>query len=137
MADVTNGLGFRKMEATLVAGLYFFATLHSAMTALVSTLDTYAASGLNEMPTANGYTAGGITLGLGSVVSDTNVDTLDAVWTAATATLGPVSACALWCNTTNTITGAKFIMAKDMSASQQSATVGQTITATITNPIQY
>jgi hypothetical protein len=137
MADVTNGLGFRKLETQLIAGLYYFATLHSAMTALVSSLDTYAATGLNEMPTANGYTLGGIALGVGSVVTNTNVDVPDAVWTAATNTLGPVAACALWCNTTNTITGARFIMARDSSTTPQSSSAGQTMTGGIVNPIQY
>jgi hypothetical protein len=138
MADQTNGLGFRKLEATTMAAMYYFATLHgSGGSALVaSTLDVYAASGLGELTTANGYTVGGAALGQGTVNANTNVDTADAVWTAATAPL-VASYCALWCNTTNTITGAKFIQCNDQSATPQTASVGQTMTWPLVNPIQY
>ena len=90
-----------------------------------------------ELATLNGYTQGGVALNQGSVVSSTNVDMSDAQWTASGGSIGPASYCALWCNTTNTMTGAKLVEVKDSSSAPQTASVGQTMTGTLTNPIQY
>jgi hypothetical protein len=139
MADVTNALGFRKLEATTVAAFYYFATLHAAGgSALASSTDAWTGVGMaGELSTGFGYTQGGVALGQGSVVTNTNVDTSNAVWTASGGSIGPASYCALWCNTTNTMTGAKLVEVKDSSATPQTATDGQTMTGTLTNPIQY
>jgi hypothetical protein len=139
MADITNALGFRKLEATTMAAMYYFATLHDAGgSALDATVDAWTGVGMaGELGTGFGYTQGGVALGQGSVATNTNVDTADAVWTASGGSIGPASYCAIWCNTTNTMTGAKLISVKDSSASPQTATDGQTMTGTLANPIQY
>lgn len=140
MANITNANGFRSMEATLVAGLYFFCTLHgTGGSALTSATTVYANTGLGELATGNGYTLGGIAIGQGTVSGTYNVAVPgnQAQWTASGGNIGPVSYCALWCNTTNTITGAKLIEVTDTSATPQTASSGQTMTAAITNPIQY
>ena len=139
MADVTNALGFRKLEATTMAAMYYFATLHATGgSALTSSTDAWTGVGMaGELATLNGYTQGGVALGQGSVVSSTNVDMSDAQWTASGGSIGPASYCALWCNTTNTMTGAKLVEVKDSSSVPQTASVGQTMTGTLTNTIQY
>lgn len=139
MADVTNAAGFRALSATRTAALYFFATLHGVGgSALTSSTDAWTGSGMaGELSTGFGYTQGGVALGTGSVVSTYNVDTVDAVWTASGGSIGPASYCALWCNTTNTMTGAKLISVKDSSVSPQTATDGQTMTASFVNQVQY
>jgi hypothetical protein len=139
MADVTNALGFRKIEATTIAGLYYFATLHgTGGSALTSSTDAWTGVGMaGELSTGYGYTQGGVALGYGSVVTNTNVDTIDAVWTASGGSIGPASYCALWCNTTNTMTAAKLVSVKDSSSAPQTATTGQTMTGSLVNPIQY
>jgi hypothetical protein len=139
MADVTNALGFRKMEATLVAALYWFATLHGpGGSALSSSTDAWTGVGMaGELATGNGYTQGGLALGQGTVVSDTYVDTIDGIWNCVDANLGPASYAAIWCNTTNTMTGAKLVEVRDSAASPQTATPGNTMTGSLSNPIQY
>lgn len=139
MADVTNANGFRALSATRTAALYFFATLHDAGgSALASTTDAWTGAGMaGELSTAYGYTQGGIALGTGSVVSTYNVDTIDAVWTASGGSIGPASYAAFWCNTTNTMTGAKLVSVKDSASAPQTATDGQTMTASFVNPVQY
>jgi hypothetical protein len=139
MSDITNALGFRELEATTVAAFYYFATLHgTGGSALASSTTTWTGAGMaGELATLYGYTQNGVALGTGSVVTNTNVDTANAVWTASGGSIGPASYCALWCNTTNTMTGAVLVEVKDSSASPQTATTGQTITGTLVNPIQY
>jgi len=140
MADQTNGLGFRKLSATTMAAMYYFATLHDAGGSALSASTTDAWTGVGmagELSTGFGYTQGGVALGQGSVATNTNVDIADAVWTASGGSIGPASYCALWCNTTNTMTGAKFIDSKDASTTPQTATDGQTMTWPQSNPIQY
>lgn len=139
MADVTNALGFRKLEATLVAACYFFSTLHgSGGSALDASTDSWTGAGMaDELPTGYGYTQGGVALGQGSVSSNTNVDTGNAVWTASGGPIGPAYYEALWVNTSNTMTGAKLICVKDKSGATQTASDGNTMTGTITDPIQY
>lgn len=141
MADVTAALGFRKLQATSFAtntAFFYFATLHDGDgSALATTTDAYAATGLGELATGAGYTAGGKTCGTASVVADTNVDCPNVVWTATGGSLGPVSYIAYWCNSSNTITGAKLVAVKDMSATPQTSTVGQAMTGTITNLIAF
>ena len=122
-----------------MAAMYYFATLHgTGGSALTAATTTWTGAGMaGELSTANGYTQGGVALGQGSVNSTYNVDTTDAVWTAAGGSIGPASYCALWCNTTNTMTGAFLIEVKDSSATPQTATVGQTMTGGLVNPIHH
>lgn len=139
MANTTNALGFRKLEATTMAAFYYFATLHgSGGSALSNATDSWTGAGMaGELSTGYGYTQGGQALGQGSVVSNTNVDTIDADWTAAGGSIGPVSYIAFWVNTTNTMTGAKLVSVQDKSASPQTTTDGNHMVASIVNPIQY
>ena len=139
MSDITNALGFRELEATTAAAWYYFATLHgTGGSALSSSTTTWTGAGMaGELSTANGYTQGGVALGQGSVASNTNVAMSNAIWTASGGSIGPASYCALWVNTSNTMTGARLVEVKDSSSAPQTATHGQTITGTLTNPIQY
>lgn len=141
MADITSALGFRQLLATTFANnsnFFYFATLHGAGgSALTSATVSYAGSGSGELATANGYTAGGKTCGTASVDSNTKVDTPDVVWTASGAGIGPVSYVALWCNTTNSITGAYLVAVKDSSSSPQTASSGQTMTVSIADLISF
>ncbi len=133
MADQTNSTSLRDFLASYAAtGMYYFVTLHSAITGL--TLDmTYAASGVSELTTGNGYTLGGQEIDL--VASAGVLDADDAVWTASGGNIGPVSYYAIWANTSQTITGAKCIAIKDSSASPQTASDGNTMTVTVTDMI--
>jgi len=139
MADKTNCLGFRKLEATTMAAMYYFVTLHgTGGSALDTTTDAWTGAGMaGELSAGYGYTQGGVALGQGSVASNTNIDTSDAVWTASGGAIGPASYCALWCNTSNSMTGAKLVSVKDSSADPQTATDGQTMTGSLANPVQY
>jgi hypothetical protein len=139
MSDVVNAAGFRALEATTMAAMYYFATLHgTGGSALTSSTTTWTGAGMaGELATSHGYTQGGYALGQGSVVTNTNVDTANAVWTASGGSIGPASYCAIWANTTNTMTGAVLVEVNDSSSSPQTATTGQTITATLVNEIQY
>lgn len=141
MSDITNALGIRKFLASLLANgssAYLFATLHgTGGSALSSTTDAYASSGIGELATGNGYTAGGKTCGTITVDSNTNIDTPDVVWTASGGNIGPASYIAFWINSTNSITGAHLVCVKDYSGSPQTASTGNTITGTITDLIGF
>jgi hypothetical protein len=138
-ADILSGLGYRKLCATTMGAgtFYYFVTLHgTGGSALTSSTDVYAATGLGELATGNGYTAGGKTAGTVTVTT-TNLDTPDVVWTAAGGNIGPASYAAVWCNTSNSITGAKFVCTKDMSASPQTASDGNPITVSVANLVGF
>jgi len=139
MADISNAAGFRALSATRTAALYFFATLHdTGGSVLAASTDAWTGAGMaGELATGAGYTQGGVALSTGTVVSTYNVDLADAVWTASGGSIGPASYAALWCNTTNTMTGAKLVSVKDASAAPQTATDGQTMTWPMANPVQF
>jgi len=133
MADFTASTGLRDIIAANLAASYYWLTLHDA-TGGFAAADVYAAGVRGELATGAGYTRGAKTVTL----TNTNgvLDGANATWTTgAGETLGPVSYCALWINTTNTITGAKLVSVDDSSSSAQTASNGGTMTAGITNPI--
>jgi hypothetical protein len=133
MADITASVALRDFIAgrlTTAGGCYMWATLHSALTGL-SASSVYAASGISELPTANGYTAGGKTCGTISVTNGV-LDTPDVVWTTGAGQTLTAAACCLWINSTNNIMGASLVCCKD---SAQTASNGGTITVGISNPI--
>ncbi len=137
MADITGVTAFKNYCASRLAASYFFVTLHgSGGSALTNSTTTYTTGIAGELATAYGYTQGGIALGIGTA-STNNVDTPDGVWTASGGSIGPASYCALWVNTTNTITGATLVEVKDSSGSPQTATNGNTMTSGIANPISF
>ena len=124
-----------QMASTASAALYYFATLHgTGGSALSTSTDTYATSGLGELSTGGGYTAGGKTCGT-MTATGAAIDCPDVVWTQdGTGTaIGPVSYAAVWVNTTNTITGAHCVGVKDSSGSPQTASNTGTMTLPITN----
>jgi hypothetical protein len=134
MADFTASTGFRDLLAAAAAGFNYWVTLHDDTGGFVAG-DVYAAGVRGELPTGNGYTRGdkAVTLthtsGTGGVL-----DGADAVWTAAGGNIGPASYAALWVST-GTITGAKLVSVKDMAATPQTATDGNTMTYTVVDPI--
>lgn len=132
MADFTASTGLRDIIAAHLAGCYYWLTLHDATGGFVAG-DTYSAGVRGELATGNGYTRGSKSVTL----TNTNgvLDGADATWTTSSGETLTASYCALWCNTTNSISGAKLISVDDMSASPQTASNGGTMTAGITNPI--
>jgi hypothetical protein len=133
MADFTASTGLRDTIAANLATCYYWLTLHDA-TGGFAAADVYAAGVRGELATGAGYTRGAKTVTL----TNTNgvLDGANATWTTgAGETLGPASYCALWINTTNTVTGAKLVSVDDSSLSAQTASNGGTMTAGITNPI--
>jgi hypothetical protein len=137
MADVTAVTAFKNYCASRLAASYYFSTLHgSGGSTLSNSTTTYTTGISGELSTANGYTQGGVALGTGTA-STNNVDTSDAVWTASGGSIGPASYCALWVNTSNTITGATLVCVKDSSGSPQTATSGNTMTGGLVNPVAF
>jgi hypothetical protein len=141
MADFTASTGLRDYLQSLITpqtNLFAFATLHgSAATLGASTV--YASSGLSEIAAVtNGYTAGSKTVALTEVAGGT-YDAAATTWTQSGANnIGPARFCAIWCNTTNSITGA-WLLCVDDAGTDQTASGGGTIsfpakTAIITLP---
>ena len=131
MADFTASTGFRDLLAAAAAGFNYWVTLHDATGGFLPG-DIYSDGIRGELPTGNGYTRGAKSVAL----TNTNgvLDGPDAVWTAAGGSIGPASYAALWAST-GTITGAKLVSVKDMSATPQTATDGNTMTYTVVDPI--
>jgi len=133
MSDFTASTGLRDIIAANLAGSFYWLTLHGSGQTFVAG-DTYTAGIRGELATGAGYTRGAksVTLTNASGV----LGGANATWTTgAGETLGPVSFCALWINTTDTVTGAKLVSVDDSSVSPQTASNGGTMTAGITNPI--
>jgi hypothetical protein len=133
MADITASTALRDFIAgrlSTAGGCYMWATLHSSIAA-ISASTVYAASGLNELGSGSGYTAGGASCG---TIGRTNgvLDTPDVVWTTGAGETLTAAACCLWINSTNNIVGASLVCMKDSS---QTASNGGTLTAGIANPI--
>ena len=133
MADLTASTALRDFIAgrlTSSGGCYMWATLHSS-TAAIAVDTVYASSGLNELSTAAGYTAGGKTCGTISVSSGV-LDTPNVEWTTGSGeTLTAACAC-LWMNSSNDIVGAALVSMEDNS---QTASDGGKMTFTISDPI--
>jgi len=133
MADITASTALRDFIGGRLAtagGCYMWATLHSSIAA-INAGTVYASSGLNELSTANGYTAGGTTCGTISHSSG-SLDTPNVVWTTGAAETLTAACCCIWINSTNSITGAALVSMKDSS---QTASNGGTLTAGLANPI--
>ena len=133
MADITASTALRDFIANLLStsgGCYMWATLHSD-TANIAVSSVYATTGLDELSTANGYTAQGKTCG---TISESGgvLDTPDVVWTTSAGETLAAEACCVWINSSNTITGAALV---SMDDSSQTASNGGTMTAGLTNPI--
>lgn len=129
MADFTASTGLRDIIGTYLDGCYFWATLHAAGQTFVAS-DTYTAGVRGELSTANGYTQGGQSINL--VNTNGVLDAADVVWTTGAGQTLTAGFCAIWINTTNSISGAKLLSVKD---SAQIASNGGTMTAGIANPI--
>jgi len=122
-----------QMSSTPSANLYYFATLHDASgSALTSASTTYAASGIGELATANGYTAGGKACGT-MTATGAAIDCPDVAWTTGTGETLTASYCAVWVNTTNSITGAQCLAVKDSAATPATASNGGALTQPIAN----
>ena len=136
MSDITASTALRDFIAAKLStagGSFMWATLHSTaqVDGTVTPATIYEATGLNELPTANGYTAQGKTCGTISEV-DGVLDTPDVVWTTAEGeSLTAKSAC-IWVNDANTIIGAALVSLED---NEQTASNGGAMTFSITNPI--
>lgn len=132
MADFTSSTGLRDIIAGHLENDYFWMTLHDDTGGFLPG-DTYSVGIRGELATEFGYTQGGAAVTM--VATDGVIDGDDAVWTASGGSIGPASYAALWCNTSNTIVGAKLVSVKDSSDTPQTATDGNTMTAAITDPI--
>jgi len=145
MPDITASTALRDFIAsrlTTADGVNYFCTLHGSGGSAITAGSSYAASGIGELATAIGYTAGGVKLG--TAVNGTNpawpgamtasggvLDCADAVWTSS----GTLSAeyCAVWVSAAATLDAtAKLVSLKNSS---QTASSGQTMTGGMTNPI--
>jgi hypothetical protein len=134
MADITASTALRDFVASRLStagGCYYYATLHSSTGSAITAGQTYAASGIGELTNANGYTAGGVTAGTMTATSG-SLDCPDVVWTTTSGQTLAAEYCALWVNTSASITGAKLVCLKNSS---QTATNGGTLTAGFSNPI--
>ena len=133
MANSTASTALRDLIANLLStagGAYMWATLHSTITPITAAT-VYAATGLDELPTANGYTAGGTPLGTISEI-DGVLDVDDEVWTTGAGETLTAAACCIWINTSNVIAGAALVSMQDSS---QTASNGGTMTAGLVNNI--
>ena len=133
MADITASTAFRDFIAAYLStagSCFMWATLHSATTNITAA-STYSGTGLDELGTANGYTAGGKTCGT-ITEADGVLDTPDVVWTTgAGETLTAACGC-VWINNSDTITGAALVSLEDNS---QTASNEGTMTFSLINPI--
>ena len=135
MADITGSTGLRDLLADSAAGYNYWVTLHGTGGSLLVVTDVYAAGVRDELATLYGYTRGAKTVTLTHTGGTGGVlDGADAVWTAAGGSIGPASYAALWVST-GTITGAELVSVKDNSVTPQTATVGNTMTYTVVDPI--
>jgi hypothetical protein len=132
MPDFTASTGLRDVIGAYLDSLTYFVTLHDATGGFVAG-DTYSTGVRGELADGNGYTRGTKTVDLTNTAGV--LDGPDATWTAVTNPLGPASYCAVWISTTGSAAGAKLLSVDDKSATPQTATVGQTMTGGIANPI--
>ena len=133
MADITASTAFRDFISTYLStagSCFMWATLHSSK-ANITAASTYAGTGLDELGTANGYTAGGKTCGT-ITEADGVLDTPDVVWTTSEGeTLTAACGC-IWINNTNNIDGAALVGLEDNT---QTAGGGGPMSFHLTNPI--
>ena len=133
MADITASTALRDFIAAFLStagGSYMWATLHSSISAI--DVDTvYSATGLNELPTGDGYTAQGKTCGT-IALSAGVLDTPDVVWDTEIGDTLTAACCCIWINDSNSIVGASLVCMDD---SVQTASNGGTMTAGLINPI--
>lgn len=131
MADFTASTKLRNLLADSAAAYYFWATLHDSNGSTLAAGDTYTAGIKGELATANGYTRGDNVVDYTHPSADGLLTASNAVWTATGGSIGPASYAAIWVSATNDITTAGLLSVDDMSASPQTATVGNTMTLTI------
>ena len=133
MADLTASTALRDFIAnrlTTTGGVFMFATLHSAITNIAAD-SVYSSSGLLELTSANGYTAGGKTCGTVTQTAGV-VDCPDVVWTTGGGETLTAGASCIWINDVDDINGAALV---SMNDSAQTAGNGGTMTAGLVNPI--
>lgn len=133
MADFTASTGLRDLLGASAAAYNYWVTLHDA-TGGFDAADVYAEGINGELATGFGYTRGEKAVTLTYDPATGVLDGPDAVWTATGGSIGPASYAALWVST-GTITGAKLVSVKDMSANPQTATVDNTMTYSVDAPI--
>ena len=136
MADFKASTALRDFIAnrlTTAGGCYMWATLHSSTAALLAGT-VYAATGLDELISANGYTAQGKTCGT-ITASAGAIDTPDVVWTTGAGETLTAQCCATWINSSNTIIGAALVCVKDGPlVASNTGTMRSTVTNIITIP---
>ena len=131
MPDFTASTKLRNLQADATAAFFFWATLHDSNGSTLAASDTYTAGIKGELATLNGYTRGGKVVDYTHPSADGLLTAANAVWTASGGSIGPASYGAIWVSDTNDITTAGLLSVDDMSASPQTATVGNTMTLTI------
>jgi len=133
MADITASTALRDFIANKLStagGGYMWCTLHSATTG-ISASSVYATTGLSELSTGNGYTAGGKTAGTVTVSAGV-LDSPNVEWTTSGGETLAAEACCLWVNDSNDIVGAALVAMDDSS---QTASNGGKMTAGLVNQI--
>ena len=135
-ADITASTAFRDFIANRLSsagGCYYYVTLHDAGGSAITAGSSYATSGIGELATANGYTAGGKTAGTMTATAGV-LDNPDVQWDT---TAGQTLTCAyqaLWVSTAATLTtAAKLVCLKE--SAQSGAGDGGYVKCAFTNPI--
>jgi len=136
MADITASTAFRDFVASRLSsagGVYYYATLHNSSGSAITAGQAYAASGIGELATANGYTAGGKTAGTMTATNGT-LDCPDIQWDTGAGETLTCEYQALWVSTAATLTtAAKLVMLKN--SSQTGAGAGGYVKMAMTNNI--
>lgn len=131
MADIIASTDFRNLLADSAAAYYYWATLHGTAGSGLAVGDIYTAGVDGELTEANGYLRGAKVVDYTHATSNGLLTAATVSWTASGGDIGPASYAACWVSASNDITTAKLIWVDDMSATPQTATVGNPMTLTI------